>query len=174
MKHYLYSVLDWIHLLKLFSGIGIWLMVIRIKNNNNENRDSFEKTALKITGVSFYILAIGLLITVIYNIYTGHKPQTTFWGIVISMISIISMAFLTVFKLNIGKKLNSKAIIADAHCTKTCLYLSIILLISSVLFQIFKIGYIDSIGALGIAYFAFKEGKESIDKSKGKKCCDDD
>ena len=71
-------------------------------------------------------------------------------------------------KIKIGKKLNSHAIIADAHCTKTCVYLSIILLVSSVLFQIFKIGYIDTIGALGIAYFAFKEGKEFIEKSKGK------
>lgn len=29
---------------------------------------------------------------------------------------------------------------------------------------------IDSIGALGIAYYAFKEGKESMDKAEGKKC----
>jgi len=70
-------------------------------------------------------------------------------------------------KLSIGKKIKSEAIIADAKCTRTCVYLSVILLISSVLYQIFKIGYIDSIGALGIAYYAFKEGKESMDKSKG-------
>ena len=38
------------------SGIGIWHMIIRIKKNNNQNRDEFEKTALKITGISFYIL----------------------------------------------------------------------------------------------------------------------
>jgi divalent metal cation (Fe/Co/Zn/Cd) transporter len=149
-------------------------MIIRIKNNNNENKDNFEKTALKITGISFYIFTVGLLVTIVYNIYTGHKPQTTFWGIVISSISILTMIFLMQFKLNIGKKLNSDAIKSDANCTRACVYLSIILLVSSVLYQIFKIGYIDSIGALGIAYYAFKEGKESMDKSKGKKCCDDD
>ena len=84
------------------------------------------------------------------------------------------MIFLMLFKLNIGKKLNSDAIIADANCTKTCVYLSVILLVSSILYQIFKVGYIDSIGALGIAFYAFKEGRESIEKSKGKKCCSDD
>ncbi len=160
--------------IEVMSGIGVCHMIIRIKNNNNENKDNFEKTALKITGISFYIFTVGLLVTIVYNIYTGHKPQTTFWGIVISSISILTMIFLMQFKLNIGKKLNSDAIKSDANCTRACVYLSIILLVSSVLYQIFKIGYIDSIGALGIAYYAFKEGKESMDKSKGKKCCDDD
>jgi divalent metal cation (Fe/Co/Zn/Cd) transporter len=157
--------------IEVLSGIGIWHMVVRIRNNNDESRDDFEKTALKITGLSFYILTIGLLLTVAYNLYTGHKPETTFWGVVISLISIATMILLMRFKIKIGKKVNSDAIIADANCTKTCVYLSIILLVSSVLYEIFKIGYIDSLGALGIVYYSFKEGKESMDKSKGKECC---
>ncbi len=157
--------------IEVMSGIGVWHMVLRIKKNDHKNIDDFESTALKITGSAFYILVISLLVTVAYNIYTGHKPQTTIWGIVISSVSIMTMLWLMRYKLNIGKKLNSEAIIADAHCTRTCVYLSIILLGSSVLYQIFHLGYIDSIGALGIAYYAFKEGQEAMDKSKGKSCC---
>jgi divalent metal cation (Fe/Co/Zn/Cd) transporter len=153
--------------IEVLSGIGIWHMVIRIKSNKGENIDAFQKTALKITGTSFYILAVGLLLTVAYNVYTGHKPETTFWGIVISSISILTMILLTKFKLNIGRKLDSNAVIADANCTKTCVYLSVLLLTSSILYEIFKIGYIDSIGALGIAFYAFKEGREAVEKSKG-------
>ncbi len=162
--------------IEVMSGIGVWHMIIRIKMNNNESSDNFEKTALKITGISFYILTVGLLLTIAYNIYTGHKPQTTFWGIVISLISMVAMIFLMLFKLNVGRKLKSDAVIADAKCSRTCLYLSVILLVTSVLFQIFKIGYIDTIGAVGIAYYAFREGKESMNKAKGKKCdcCKDD
>jgi len=52
-------------------------------------------------------------------------------------------------KIRVGRKLESDAIIADAHCTRTCLYLSVILLLASVLYQILKIGYIDSAGAKG-------------------------
>jgi divalent metal cation (Fe/Co/Zn/Cd) transporter len=70
------------------------------------------------------------------------------------------------YKLKIGKALNSDAIIADANCTKTCFYLSFILLASSLSYEVFKIGYLDIAGSLGISYFAFKEGKEAIDKSK--------
>lgn len=68
-------------------------------------------------------------------------------------------------KLKVGKKINSDAIIADANCTKTCFYLSFILLFSSTFFEIFQIGYLDILGSLGIAYFSFKEGKEAIEKS---------
>jgi hypothetical protein len=165
--------------IEVISGIGIWHMIVRVKRSITmgnhvdlaSRRDRFEKTALRITGMAFYILALGLAVTVVYNILTGSKPQTTFWGIIIALISIITMIILMQAKIKVGKKLNSDAIIADAHCTRTCVYLSIILLAASILYEIFKIGYIDSIGALGIAYFSFKEGKEAMEKAKGKECC---
>ncbi|PJA99290.1 MAG: hypothetical protein CO127_10930, partial [Ignavibacteria bacterium CG_4_9_14_3_um_filter_36_18] len=56
--------------------------------------------------------------------------------------------------------------IADANCTRTCFYLSFILLAASLIYEMTGIGYIDAIGSLGIAYYAFKEGKESFGKSK--------
>jgi len=152
--------------IEVLSGLGIWHMVIRIRNNKGENIGDFQKTALKITGISFYILTISLILTVAYNIYTEHKPQTTFWGIIVSSISIITMIVLTSLKLNVGKRLHSDAVIADANNTKTCVYLSILLLASSLLYEIFKIGYIDSIGALGIAFYAFKEGRAAMGKTK--------
>jgi divalent metal cation (Fe/Co/Zn/Cd) transporter len=152
--------------IEVLSGIGIWIMVIRIRNSQNTNIDSFQKTALKITGISFYILAIGLLFTVIYNFHIGHKPKTTFWGIVISSISILTMILLTILKLNVGKNLGSDAVITDAKNTKTCVYLSFLLLASSILYETFQIGYIDSIGALVIAFYAFKEGQDAMEKTK--------
>jgi divalent metal cation (Fe/Co/Zn/Cd) transporter len=97
------------------------------------------------------------------------KPETTMVGIIISIISIVTMYALLHYKLKVGRALNSDAIIADANCTKTCFYLSFILLASSLSYEVFKIGYLDIAGSLGIAYFAYKEGKESIVKSKSEK-----
>ncbi|MGB5156799.1 cation transporter [Desulfobacterium sp. N47] len=154
---------------EVVSGFGILHMIVRIKNNGG-TKDAFEKNALIITGVSFYILAFGLIITSCYNIYIGNKPISTLWGIIVSVVSIISMLFLMKAKMDVGRKLNSDAIVADANCTKTCLYLSLILLISSLLFEIFKIGYFDSIGAIGLAYYSFKEGREAMEKSRGNSC----
>jgi len=52
--------------------------------------------------------------------------------------------------------------------------MSVILLISSGIYELFGIGYIDSIGTLGLAYFAFTEGKECFEKANSDAhcCCD--
>ncbi len=155
---------------EVISGIGIWHMVRRMKQNDNESHDRFEKTALTVTGTAFYILAAGLIITSLINIYEGYKPKTTLWGIIIASISIISMWALIHYKVKIGRRFNSQALLADAACTKTCLYLSIVLLIASVGYELTGIGLLDSLGAAGIAGFSFKEGREAFEKTKGKSC----
>ncbi len=161
--------------IEVISGFGIASMIIRIGRNPDSSRDGFERTALKITGLAFYGLVVGLVITGIYNIWTGHKPETTFWGIVVSAISIAAMWFLIVAKIRVGRRLNSDAILADANCTKVCIYMSIILLVSSVTYWLTNFAYIDSIGTLGLAYLSFKEGKECFEKaSSNKVCCEHD
>ena len=77
--------------IEVMSGIGIAVMVLRIKQNPTSEKSRFEKSALRITGTAFYLLAVGLLAGVILNLATGHKPETTFWGIIISFISIVAI-----------------------------------------------------------------------------------
>lgn len=157
--------------IEVLSGLGIAHMIVRIRNHPNSNRDDFERTALRITGFAFYALVVGLVLTSMYNLWTGHKPITTFWGVVISIISILIMWGLVYWKRKVGHKLNSAPILADANCTLVCVYMSIILLVSSGIYQLFEIPYIDSIGTLGLSYFAFKEGKECFEKAKTDKHC---
>ena len=159
---------------EVISGIGIWHMVKRLKERPDSPPDPFEKRALKITGTAFFILTVGLIIGSILNIIQGHKPETTLWGIVVASISIFTMWLLIHLKINVGRQLNSQAIIADANCTKVCLYLSIVLLLSSVGYELTGIGGLDSIGAIFIAWFSFKEGKEAFEKAKGNVCCECD
>ncbi len=161
---------------EVISGIGIVHMIFRMKFSRVTERDKFEKTALIINGSAFYILTFGLLLGSVLNIINNVKPLTTLAGIIISVISIGTMYFLMSSKLKVGRELNSDAIIADANCTRTCFYLSFILLISSGLYEIFRIGYFDVLGSLGIAYYAFKEGRESFEKSRSRRlncACDD-
>jgi len=156
---------------EVISGIGIWHMVIRIRRHEGEAPDRFERTALRITATAFYLLAAGLAVTAIGNIYTGHKPVTTFWGNVISLISISFMWLLIRYKVKVGTALGSQAIIADAHCSRACMQFSIVLLVASLGYQLTGIGYIDSLGALVIGWLAYKEGRESQGKAKGISSC---
>ncbi len=157
---------------EVISGIGIAHMIFRMKYSKVQTRDSFERTALRVTGTAFYLLTAGLLIGSVLNIINNVKPETTIPGIIIASISIATMYWLMTSKLKVGKALNSDAIIADANCTKTCFYLSFILLASSGLYELFNIAYFDILGSIGIAYFAFKEGREAFEKVRtGKLLC---
>lgn len=151
---------------EVLSGIGIAHMILRMKKSKISNRDTFEKTALKITGFSFYLLTAGLILGALHNIYFGLKPDTTLVGIILSVVSILTMYFLYQAKLKVGHQLHSDPIIADAHCTKTCFYLSFILLGSSTVYELFRIPYVDAISSLGISWYAFKEGREAFEKAK--------
>lgn len=156
---------------EVISGFGIWHMVRRMRQNGGEAPDRFERAALKTTGTAFYILTSGLLLTSVLNIYRGNSPETTQWGIIVSSISILTMWLLMHYKLKIGKRFNSPALITDAHCTKTCLYLSVVLLMASLGYELTGVGMLDSAGALVIAFLSFREGREAFEKAKGNFAC---
>lgn len=156
--------------IEVISGIGIAAMIIRIRKNPQSPKSKFEINALKITGTSFFLLSAGLLAAMVLNIINHNKPETTIWGVIISMVSIAVMIWLMRAKKNVGIKLNSDAIIADANCTKVCVYMSLVLLISSLIYELTGFAYADAIGAAGLVYFSISEGKEAFEKAKGKEC----
>lgn len=151
--------------IEVMSGSGILVMVLRIRTMSDSPRSQFEQTALRITGTSFYLLAIGLGTTAIYNIITSHKPVTTLPGLIISLISLAVMWALVMGKRRVGNVLNSPPILADANCTMVCIYMSAVLLISSLVYQFTGFGFVDILGAIGLIYFSINEGREAFEKA---------
>jgi divalent metal cation (Fe/Co/Zn/Cd) transporter len=161
--------------IEVMSGLGIVAMILRIRLTPDTPRTQFEQTALRVTGTSFYILALGLAATALYNVVTGHKPESTLPGTLISLVSIAIMWALVSGKRKVGHALGSTPILADANCTMVCIYMSIVLLAASLIYQLTGFGFVDSLGALGLIYFAVSEGKEAFEKAKGMECeCGDD
>ena len=154
---------------------GFHAVTARIRQNPDTDRSTFERTALRITGTSFYILAVGLAVTAVSNIIVGHKPETTLPGLIISVISIAVMWALVAGKRKVGRELNSPPILADANCTLVCIYMSGVLLVSSLIYELTGFGFVDSLGAIGLIYFSYNEGKEAFEKAAGMECeCEDD
>jgi divalent metal cation (Fe/Co/Zn/Cd) transporter len=156
--------------IEVMSGIGILAMVARIRQNPDTPRSEFEKTALRVTGTSFYILTAGLAVTAIYNLVVGHKPETTLPGVILSAVSIAAMWALVISKRKVGRTLDSAPILADANCTLVCIYMSLVLLASSLVFELTGFGFVDSLGAVGLIYFSIDEGRESFEKARGLEC----
>jgi divalent metal cation (Fe/Co/Zn/Cd) transporter len=163
--------------IEVLSGAGILAMVLRIRQNPDTSRSQFEQTALRITSAAFYILAVGLGVTAIYNLFTVHKPETTLPGLIISLISIATMWALVSAKRRVGRALDSAPILADANCTMVCIYMSLVLLASSLIYELTGFGLVDSLGAFGLIYFSVNEGREAFEKAAGMECscgCEDD
>ncbi|HEU0137457.1 MAG TPA: cation transporter [Flavobacterium sp.] len=159
-------------LVEVASNLGVIYMIRRIRQNPNSDRTVFENSALRITGYGFLVLALILLIGVVFTFIENHRPETTTWGIVISLFSIIIMYYVLTSQIKIGKALNSQPIISDAKCTMVCVYMSIVLLLSSFVYETTGFAYSDVLGALGLIYFSLREGKEALYKAKGKECTD--
>ena len=156
---------------EVISGVGVWHMVRRMRAaSGGEGKDKFERNALRVTGGAFYALALGLAVTSAVNLYRGHRPLTTVWGIGVGAVSIASMWLLIRYKVKAGRALNSDAILADAACTRTCLRLSAVLLLASIGYELTGAGYLDSAGTLIIAWLSLAEGREAFGKAGGLAC----
>jgi len=153
---------------EVLSGLGIWHMIARSRSRPETAPDRFERTALGVTAVAFFVLAAGLVATAAASLYLGRAPTTTVAGAVIALISIATMGWLMTAKRRVGEGLGSDAVIADAHCTRACLELSLVLLIASLAYELTGVAGLDAAGALMIAWIAGREGRESWQKARGR------
>jgi divalent metal cation (Fe/Co/Zn/Cd) transporter len=88
--------------------------------------------------------------------------------VAISIASISAMSGLFLAKRSVGRRLDSTPILADANSTLVCIYMSGVLLVSSALFELSGFGFLDALGALGLAWFSYREGREAFEDSRGK------
>ncbi len=160
--------------IEVVSGLGIAYMVLRLRRSpaaGTSGRATAERVALRITGYAFYALVAGLVISAGASTWTGHRPETTRWGVVISLVSIAVMWALVVAKERVGRQLHSAAIQADANCTRVCVYMSVVLLATSGLYALTGWPYLDAAGSLGLAWFSYREGRESLENAASGAVC---
>ena len=127
-----------------------------------------EKTALKVTAVSFFVLAVYVAADAVRTLAGAGRAGHSVPGLVLAALSLIIMPGLSYAQRRAGRELGSASAVADSRQTLLCTYLSAVLLAGLAVNTAFGWAWADPIAALVIAAVAVKEGREAW---HGDTCC---
>lgn len=139
------------------------VLIWRLRKHGSMTREEeahVERQAMKFVAITFIVLGIYVLFESVRRLMTGEQPDPSLPGIVIACTSIVVMPVLAYNKYRIGKRIGSKALVADSKETSVCFILSLALLLGLVLNQFFGLWQADPVVGLLIALFLFREGRE--------------
>ncbi|UCF12957.1 MAG: cation diffusion facilitator family transporter [Thermoplasmatales archaeon] len=141
------------------------IMIWRFRKHgkiSEEEEEKIERRATKLVAITFFILGFYILYESVKKLYFQEKPETSIIGILIAIASIIIMPLLFYMKYKVGKKLQSRSLVADSKQALACLFMSISLLIGLLMNYLYGFWQADPIVGLIITAFLFKEGYETI------------
>ena len=141
----------------------------RLHLDHPERREQAEKTALRVIGVSFLLLAAYVTFDAVKVLIKREPPEATYLGIAIAALSLVVMPLLARAKRRVAKEIHSHAMEADARQTDICTYLSAILLGGLLLNALVGWWWADPVAALVMIPIISKEGIEAL---QGKSCGD--
>lgn len=142
-------------------GVLIWRLT-RHGKISEEEEERVEKRAVKLVGVSFFLLAAYVLFESLKKLYYAERPEPTLLGIAIAVASIIIMPLLARAKSRAAEGLGSRALRADSRQTFICSLLSVALLFGLGANYLFGLWWADPVAALVIVGFIVKEGIEAM------------
>lgn len=135
----------------LSGGILLW------RFQDVHSSENPEQAALKLVGISFFVLAVYVAIEATSSLLRRDYPEISIIGIVLSIVSLIVMPLLARAKRRVAARLESRALYADSRQTDICAYLSAILLGGLLLNALFGWWWADPVAALCMLPLIFRE-----------------
>ena len=150
------------------SGLVLIWRLRQHQKITEEEEERVEKKAMKFIAITFLVLALYVLFQSVKKLVFQEIPYPSLPGIIVAIVSIVVMPILTLQKYRIGKKINSKALIADSKETLACFFLSLALLLGLGLNYLLGFWQADPIVGMIIVVFLLREGIESWKESNEK------
>ena len=125
-------------------------------------REQSERTARRMVGVCFLVLAAYIAIESIRRLWTRETPGRTIPGVLIAVAAVIVMPLLARAKRRVAAELGSGALHSDSRQADFCAYLSAILLVGLALQFGFGWWWIDPLAALIMVPIIAHEGVEGM------------
>jgi divalent metal cation (Fe/Co/Zn/Cd) transporter len=130
-----------------------------------------ELRAQKLIAVSFFLLAAYVGVESIRSLIGREEPATSWVGLGLALVTMITMPLLARAKAHVGARLGSTATTSEGRQNLLCAYLSVALLVGLGANAFLGWWWADPLTALLIAGVAVKEGWEAW---HGDPCCDEE
>jgi divalent metal cation (Fe/Co/Zn/Cd) transporter len=124
--------------------------------------------ANRAAGVFLFVLA-GVVLAIAWLART-REMETSRLGIAIAVLALIAMPVLASSKRREARRMNNRALAADATQSATCAYLAGTTLTGLVLFAVWHVRWIDTVAALAAIPILFIEGARTW-RGEGCGCC---
>ena len=144
----------------------LWRMAV---DSEEHSRERNERLSLRIVGACFLALAAYISYESVSDLMGRRAPEQSIPGIILACVSLVVMPILSHAKKDVGKKLGSVAMTADAKQTDFCVYLAGVLLAGLLLNAALGWWWADPVAALIMVPIIAKEGVEGL---RGKVCND--
>jgi divalent metal cation (Fe/Co/Zn/Cd) transporter len=141
----------------LSGGVMIWRF-----GGSGEEAEERERRALRLVGYTFFVLGAYVAYEAVSSLLRGERPETSIFGIAITVASLIVMPLLYWWKVRTADELGSDSLRADARQTLACVKLSAGVLLGLLLNTAFGLWQADPLIALWVAVTLFIEGREAI------------
>ena len=148
-------------IIELFAGA---VMIWRFWKERQDAEGKKEKTALRLIGVTFFLLAAFIVFQSIATLL-GYfsQPRDSIVGVFITISSAVLMTILFVYKTRIAKRIGSRALRAEAYQSLICDLQDLIVLVGLGLNILLGLWWADPVMALALVPFLIREGLESYE-----------
>jgi len=136
-----------------------------------EALESAERRAQKLVAVTLTALCVYVIYESARTFWTQQAPHESRLGIGIAALSLVLMPLLARAKRRTGRRLGSRALVADAAETMACAYLSLTLLPGLVANALFGWWWADPAAALVMVPFILREAREAWEGEECDESC---
>jgi divalent metal cation (Fe/Co/Zn/Cd) transporter len=143
----------------------IWRLTIELKHGQAFARDA-ERRAARIGGALLYALAIYVIVSGGWKLWTGQGAEFSLPGLIVTILAIPIMYLLSRRKLQVANAIGSRALRTDAVESITCGWLALVVVGALIAQLLIGTWWIDPIASIGIVWFLVREGRRGMGRRR--------
>jgi divalent metal cation (Fe/Co/Zn/Cd) transporter len=146
------------------------LVVLWLVTGERLSSHRAERRAQQLIAASFLLLAAYVAVESVRELIAGHHPATSWVGIALAVVTLLTMPPLAIAKRRVGHALGSSATTSEGRQTMLCAYLSAALLIGLLANAVAGWWWTDPLVGLGIGVVALREARDAW-RGESCNCC---